>query len=378
MLYAIIAMLVIILDQWVKYWVAGNISVGVGLKEFIPGIISLVNVHNDGAAFSFLSGSGARIYFIIICGVFTVGVIIALATNLISGPIGRWSAVMVVAGGLSNCIDRILYGYVQDMFKVELFDFAVFNVADIFITVFCFVFILYVLFGGEKKPEYDDEDDQYDEDDEESDAKPLFGRRKKADDGPAKRPVLGARAQHGGEQRGTPRGEARTGTARAPRKTKYEEEYEQFKAARAARQQAQGYTEETPAPRPVKQVDPADPFAEWERANARVEAQKNAYAAAAVGQSVERTPGNQRLAYSGREAAAEQSVQPRRAEPERQSALVRQRPAAPAQSAQPKPAAPAQRPVAADAAPAPIAPAKPIAESSDDDFSLDDILNEYK
>ena len=133
----------IILDQWVKYWVAGHLSVGVGVKEFIPGIISLVNVHNDGAAFSFLSGSGARIYFIIICGVFTVGVIIALATNLISGPIGRWSAVLVVAGGLSNCIDRILYGYVQDMFKIELFDFAVFNVADIFIT--CGVLVAFVL-----------------------------------------------------------------------------------------------------------------------------------------------------------------------------------------------------------------------------------------
>lgn len=376
MLYAIIAMLVIILDQWVKYWVAGNISVGVGLKEFIPGIISLVNVHNDGAAFSFLSGSGARIYFIIICGVFTVGIIIALATNLISGPIGRWSAVMVVAGGLANCIDRILYGYVQDMFKVELFDFAVFNVADIFITVFCFVFILYVLFGGEKKPEYDDEDDQYDEDDEESDAKPLFGRRKKADDGSAKSPVLGARAQHGGE-RTTSRGEVRTGASRTPRKTKYEEEYEQFKAARAARQQAQGYTEEAPAPRPARQVDPADPFAEWERANARVEAQKNAYAAAAVGQSVERTAENRRAAYSAVETNAERSVQPRRAEPVQQTPAPR-KPAAPAQSAPQRPAAPAQRPAAAPADPTPVAPAKPVTESSGEEFSLDDILNEYK
>lgn len=359
MLYAIIAMLVIILDQWVKYWVAGNISVGVGLKEFIPGILSLVNVHNDGAAFSFLSGSGARIYFIIICGVFTVGVIIALATNLISGPIGRWSAVMVVAGGLSNCIDRILYGYVQDMFKVELFDFAVFNVADVFITVFCFVFILYVLFGGDKKPEYDDDDEQYDEDDEESDRKPLLGRRKNADtDSPVKRFAPEARTQRGGE-RGTARDSSRVSGSRPARKTKYEEEYEQFKAARAARQQAQGYTADTPAPtpRPARQVDPSDPFAEWERANARVEAQKNAYAAAAVGQNEQRTSGTQRTAYSGRDTEpAEQPVQQRR----------------PAEQAE------RQRSTAAVSAPVAPAPAQTGAQSSGDDFSLDDILNEYK
>ena len=56
MLYAIVALLIIILDQWTKYWVAGNIVTNTGVKELIPGLMSLVNVHNDGAAFSFLAG----------------------------------------------------------------------------------------------------------------------------------------------------------------------------------------------------------------------------------------------------------------------------------------------------------------------------------
>ena len=60
-------------------------------------------------------------------------------------------------------IDRVRFGYVIDMFKLELFDFAVFNVADIFITVFCIAFILYILFGGEKEREPDA--DEFDEDD---------------------------------------------------------------------------------------------------------------------------------------------------------------------------------------------------------------------
>ena len=160
MLYAIVAVLVIIADQWVKYWVAGSIPLESTGETFIPGILSLVNLHNDGAAFSWLSGGGARIYFIILTGVFTVAVLIALATKFISGPVARWSLVLVTAGGLSNCIDRVIYGYVQDMFKCELFNFPIFNVADIFITVFCIVFIIAILFEKDRKDEdyyYDDE-----------------------------------------------------------------------------------------------------------------------------------------------------------------------------------------------------------------------------
>ena len=181
MLYSIVGLLVIILDQAVKYWVS-NTLFGTDIVKFIPGVLSLVNVHNDGAAFSFLSGSGARIYFIIATGIFTLLVIIALATNFISGRLSRWSIVMVTAGGLANCIDRIIYGYVQDMFKVELFNFAIFNVADVFITVFAIIFVLAMIF---EKPEEDPLDEEFedDEDEEEEETpvrKPLISKLKEA------------------------------------------------------------------------------------------------------------------------------------------------------------------------------------------------------
>ena len=157
MLYAIIGMLVIIADQYIKFWVQGHIALTSTGEEFIPGILSLANVHNDGAAFGFLAGSGARIPFIILAGVFTVAVIIALATKLISGKLARWSIVLVTAGALSNCLDRVLYGYVQDMFKLEFINFPVFNLADVFITVFSIIFALAVIFGKTRR----DDDDDY-------------------------------------------------------------------------------------------------------------------------------------------------------------------------------------------------------------------------
>ena len=209
MLYAIVAVLVIIADQWVKYWVAGAIPMESAGETFIPGVISLVNLHNDGAAFSFLSGGGARIYFIILTGVFTLAVILALATRFISGRVARWSIVLVTAGGLSNCIDRVIYGYVQDMFKLELFNFPVFNVADIFITVFCLLFVIAVLF--EKDDVDDGEEDEFAaEDDEEADRPQKPRLRDKAKAGSGDKP----------EKKG-----------RKARKAKYEDEYEQYKAA---------------------------------------------------------------------------------------------------------------------------------------------------
>ncbi|MBQ3480992.1 MAG: signal peptidase II, partial [Oscillospiraceae bacterium] len=174
MLYAIVALLVIILDQWTKFWVAGHIALNTGSRELIPGIIKLVNVHNDGAALGFLSGKNAGMLFVILCAVFTIFVIIALATKLIKSSVGRWSLLFIMAGGLSNCIDRLLSGYVQDMFMPSFMsNLPIFNVADIFITVFCLIFILFVLFGGRHdEEEYDDEDEDEEEeleDDEDED-----------------------------------------------------------------------------------------------------------------------------------------------------------------------------------------------------------------
>ena len=140
MLYSIIGILVIILDQLVKYWVDKNINWTHPTIELIPKVLSLVRVQNDGAALSFLSGGSARIWFIVLTAVFALLVVLALATNFVSGRFGRWCLVLITAGGLSNMIDRVRFGYVIDMFKFELFDFAVFNVADIFIAVFCINF----------------------------------------------------------------------------------------------------------------------------------------------------------------------------------------------------------------------------------------------
>ena len=142
---------VVVLDQAVKLWVIRNIPLGSAGKPLIPGVLSLTRVHNDGAAFSFLSGGGAKWFFIALSLVFAAAVIAAVGTGFIRDKTEKLCLVMMAAGGLANCVDRFVYGYVVDMFKVELFHFAVFNAADAFITVFTLLFAAKVLLSDENK-----------------------------------------------------------------------------------------------------------------------------------------------------------------------------------------------------------------------------------
>ena len=194
MLYAIIAAIILIGDQWLKYWVTVNITLSTGDVALIPGVVKLVNIHNSGAAFGFLSNTEyARWLFLGVAALFIIVIVVVLAKHLFKSRFANWCAVLALAGAVGNCIDRALYGYVVDMFKVEFMDFAVFNIADIFLVVACIAFVIYLIvdiFKGGK-----DEDDEDDEPEEEkprrserrSEAKSERRSERKADAKPERR-----------------------------------------------------------------------------------------------------------------------------------------------------------------------------------------------
>lgn len=146
MVYAIVTVLVLIADQAVKFWTTKNIlldAIGDECVTLIPGVIHMTNVHNYGAAFSILEN--ARWLLIAVSVIFVIAIIVLISQEIIHTPFGKWTAVLVMAGALGNCLDRILYGYVVDMFELEFMSFAVFNVADIFITVCGILFCIHVI-----------------------------------------------------------------------------------------------------------------------------------------------------------------------------------------------------------------------------------------
>jgi signal peptidase II len=65
--------------------------------------------------------------------------------------VGKLGLASILGGALANLIDRAFFGYVADFFEFEFVSFAIFNVADIFITVGAVVFCLWYLIRGGKK-----------------------------------------------------------------------------------------------------------------------------------------------------------------------------------------------------------------------------------
>ena len=118
-------------------------------------MLELTNIHNNGAAFSILQHAPHWI-FVLFTLVFAAIAVFCLRRNVVHGKVGRWSVVLVLAGAVGNCIDRILSGYVVDMFNFLFVRFAVFNLADIFIVVAGIALCLHVIFyrgdGSEGEP----------------------------------------------------------------------------------------------------------------------------------------------------------------------------------------------------------------------------------
>ena len=140
-------------DMWVKHWTV-EVLKEVGSMEVIPGFLALTYAENKGAAFSMLSG--ARWFFIVVAAIF-IGILWYMyKKNYFTTWWSKLGAVMIVAGTVGNAIDRVRYGYVVDMFEVLFMKFAIFNVADIFITVGAVFFLLYMFvteFDDKKKKE---------------------------------------------------------------------------------------------------------------------------------------------------------------------------------------------------------------------------------
>lgn len=158
MLYAIIAVIILIADQWLKYWVTVNITLDTGSQALIPGVVKLVNIHNSGAAFGLLDNVPyARWIFLGLTAVMVVLIVVLLVRRTFNSGFAVWCEVLFLAGTLGNCIDRALYGYVVDMFKLEFVNFAVFNIADIVLVVSCLMFVIYLFVGdrddGRDEPE---------------------------------------------------------------------------------------------------------------------------------------------------------------------------------------------------------------------------------
>jgi signal peptidase II len=150
-----LSLLVVVLDQWSKYWIVAN------FREYevltVWPVFNLTLVYNTGAAFSFLSDAGGwqRWFFV------TVGVLVSLVMVIWLARLQsreRWTALglaLVVGGAVGNLIDRVVLGKVVDFLQWHWQDWywPSFNLADSAITLGVILLLLDGLFGTRPQEE---------------------------------------------------------------------------------------------------------------------------------------------------------------------------------------------------------------------------------
>ena len=160
-LYALVILVGIGLDQLSKALAVAFLK-GEPSFPLWRGVLHLTYVENTGAAFGMLKDH--RWVFL----VFSTIAILLLGAYLFRGvsylsdkredgtypPIGALAGValaLIVSGGIGNMIDRIFLGFVVDFIDFTLINFAVFNVADSFVTVGAVLLVVHLLLPFFKK-----------------------------------------------------------------------------------------------------------------------------------------------------------------------------------------------------------------------------------
>ncbi len=157
--YAVVTAVAVAADQWIKYLVETRLPMQEAI-ELLP-FLALYRTYNTGVAFSMFSSIGDIGLLAIAAGVILFVLYLAWRTEP-GNWIARLGFALIVGGALGNIIDRATYGHVVDyiLFHTPVWSFAVFNLADAFITIGAIAVVvdeLLVWRSSRNKPELSDD-----------------------------------------------------------------------------------------------------------------------------------------------------------------------------------------------------------------------------
>ena len=132
----IIVSIIVTLDQISKYFITLNYDYFFNKNIFI---FSINFARNYGAAFNIFEGN--RVFLSLISIISSLILIYFIFFKGRLNLLDRYGLSLILAGSLGNGIDRIIKGYVIDFINLKLFDFPIFNIADIAINIGCIILI---------------------------------------------------------------------------------------------------------------------------------------------------------------------------------------------------------------------------------------------
>lgn len=147
--YYILALLVIIFDQWTKWLIDKKMEIYESIP-IINNFFYITSHRNTGAAWGILKGQ--MIFFYIITVVVVIGIIYYMQTHAKENKLLAISLSLILGGAIGNFIDRLFRKEVVDFldFIIINYDFPIFNVADSALSVGV-ILVLFVTFLDERK-----------------------------------------------------------------------------------------------------------------------------------------------------------------------------------------------------------------------------------
>ncbi|MCQ2527569.1 MAG: signal peptidase II [Saccharofermentans sp.] len=151
--YSILCIAMVVLDQVTKHYIVKTIILH-RQKTIIKGFFSLYYTQNTGSAFSFLADKSWGIYVLSAISLVMAILILFLMLKAIKLELYLIAASMalLVSGAAGNLIDRFRLHYVVDFisFTFGSYNFAIFNVADIFAVCGTILLIAIIIFDSKK------------------------------------------------------------------------------------------------------------------------------------------------------------------------------------------------------------------------------------
>ncbi len=136
-------------DQLTKFLIFGTPA-----RSILGEVLWFQSEKNTGAAFSFLAGNNW--FFILFSSLMCTLILwLLFSKKWFDLKLEKVSLAIILGGAISNLVDRIIYSYVRDFIYLKFINFAVFNVADMAITIGAILLVISILFLQKKETKDD-------------------------------------------------------------------------------------------------------------------------------------------------------------------------------------------------------------------------------
>lgn len=138
----LVALLMVLIDQIIKKWTTSSLQLHES-RSGIDGLFDFYYIRNEGAGWGILQGR--MWFFYVVTFVIIVYLIYLIYKHRQGSLFLKCTYGLLLGGAIGNLIDRIINGFVIDMFRLTFMNFPIFNVADMALSIGVVLLIIQVL-----------------------------------------------------------------------------------------------------------------------------------------------------------------------------------------------------------------------------------------